>query len=390
MQRAAQRVFTISNHLVGGEESCVNNTAATKSAGSKPKIDIEAMLTENRKDYDKIIESWLPRTFNAENMQKICGKARYQHDIEGATVAVAKPIWDILDRGGKRWRPLLLMLVAEALRGDLDLIKPLLVLCEVVHNGTLVVDDIEDSSLLRRGKPCLHITYGVDVAINAGNAMYFLPTVILHQLRNTLPPQLLLSAYELYTQELINLHFGQGSDIAWHNSLCAFPNSQQYLQMCAYKTGTLARLSAKLSALFSGASNEQIEAIGKFAESIGVAFQIQDDLLNLRGGSVAVGKGGVGEDITEGKKTLMVIHRVEQGGEGAKRLREIIDKKTSDPALIGEAIDLMEKGGSMEWAEKEGKRIVEEAWAGVERVLEESEGKRKLEAFARFLVERKI
>lgn len=76
--------------------------------------------------------------------------------------------------GGKAWRPILMCLVTDALGGNRDLVMPLSVLCEMAHNGTLMVDDVEDDSRMRRGKPCIHITYGVDIAINAGNGLPFL------------------------------------------------------------------------------------------------------------------------------------------------------------------------------------------------------------------------
>jgi geranylgeranyl pyrophosphate synthase len=162
----------------------------------------------------------------------------------------------------------------------------------------LAVDDIEDDSKLRRGKPCLHLIYGTDVAINAGNGMlhlcfnsqplhsllivivsvsgmYFFPLVVFRDLKKKgFADATINKCYELYSEEMIKLHFGQGLDIWWHTGK-GNPSADEYLQMCAYKTGTLARLSAKLSAIISGGSEAQAEAIGKFAETIGVAFQIQ-------------------------------------------------------------------------------------------------------------------
>ena len=132
----------------------------------------------------------------------------------------------------------------------------------------------------------------------------------------------LLRCHELVDEELLALHFGQGMDIFWHSGQQkADPNVEEYLQMCAYKTGTLARLSAKLSALVSGATEEQVHSIGKFAETIGVAFQIQDDILNLVGEKFGDLKG-VGEDIHEGKRTLMVLHSFEVNQKKKKKKKK--------------------------------------------------------------------
>jgi geranylgeranyl pyrophosphate synthase len=295
-----------------------------------------------------------------------------------------------LNRGGKRWRPVLLLLTAEALGKQADDVVDFVSLCEIVHNGTLAVDDIEDNSDLRRGKPALHLMFGVDVAINAGNAMYYLPLLVLKERKATLAPATLIAAYEVYAQEMINLHFGQGMDIWWHSGKGADPNSQQYLQMCAFKTGTLARLSAKLAALVCGATPPQVEAIGRFAETIGVAFQIQDDILNLAGDKFSELKG-LGEDIHEGKRTLMVLHCFEHATpEKAARLKAILNSHPSDQAVINEAIDIIKSTNSIAHAAKVARDIVAEAWKDVETSLPDTPAKLKLKAFADYLVEREI
>lgn len=351
---------------------------------------MEELLNEKKDEIDQAIAKWLPRVLDDKALEFLCGKPRYTYDTESATCAIAEPMWDILERGGKRWRPVLLFLVAEALGASPEKVRDLVVICEVVHNGTLVVDDIEDDSEVRRGKKCLHLIYGVDVAINAGNAMYYLPTVVLRELNGKVPAEQLVKAYELYNQEMINLHFGQGFDIWWHKGKKK-PTVEQYLQMCAYKTGTLARLSAKLSALFAGGNAEQIEALAKFAETIGVGFQIQDDILNLVGVKLAQTKGQYGEDIHEGKRTLMVLHALDNAPEEeARRLEEILNAHPTDQTIINEAIAIIEKNGSIEYARKKAKEIVSAAWNDVAGVIAPSPAKDKLQAFANFLVERDI
>eukprot|EP01087_Luapelamoeba_hula_P012747 TRINITY_DN358_c0_g2_i1.p1 TRINITY_DN358_c0_g2~~TRINITY_DN358_c0_g2_i1.p1 ORF type:complete len:360 (+),score=70.05 TRINITY_DN358_c0_g2_i1:121-1200(+) len=356
------------------------------------KHDIEAILSEQKVAIDKVIEQWLPRHFEQASVERLCGVARYAYDVEGVTEAIAKPMWDILDRGGKRWRPVLLFLIAEALGGAeaVQRVRDLVVICEVVHNGTLVVDDIEDDSKVRRGKECVHLLYGVDIAVNAGNAMYYLPTTVFKELRGKVEDGKLLQAYELYCQEMSNLHIGQGLDIWWHRG-GGTPTGDQYLQMCAYKTGTLARLSAKLSALFSGGSQQQIEAVGHFAEAVGVAFQVQDDILNLVGETLAATKGGYGEDIHEGKRTLMVLHCLEVApAPDAARLKAILAEHPTDQAVIDEAIAIIKRSNSIEYAAERAKTLVLDAWNQIEGTLPPSEAKDKLQAFAHFLVDRTI
>ena len=302
----------------------------------------------------------------------------------------------VVSVGGKRWRPVLVLLVAQAL-ADLSKDKRIedaalscAYLCELVHNGSLVVDDIEDDSKMRRGKPCIHLIYNTDVAVNAGNAMYFMPLHVIKGLKkNGFSDAVVMRAYELYSEELINLHIGQGLDIWWHSGKKQ-PNVEEYLQMCAYKTGTLARLSAKLSALVAGADAKQIEAFGRFAEAIGVAFQIQDDLLNIAGDKFASKIAVKGEDIHEGKRTLMVIHAAKHATPAkAARLEDILLLHTNDQALINEAIDIMVETKSLDYARDVAKDIVTKAWADVQSILpHESQAKNRLRMFADYLIQR--
>jgi geranylgeranyl pyrophosphate synthase len=127
----------------------------------------------------------------------------------------------------------------------------------------------------------------MDIAVNAGNAMYYLPLLPLMVQRAKLSPQVQRDVYEVYVQEMINLSMGQAMDIAWHRGLANADDlaEEDYLQMCAYKTGTLARMAAKMAAVLADANKPLVEKLGRFAESIGVAFQMQDDILDLTGKS---------------------------------------------------------------------------------------------------------
>ncbi len=356
-------------------------------------IDIEKFLKEQGGMIDKVIEKFIPRKFTKDNIEFVCGKPRYEYNIEAPNKAVAEPIWDFLDRGGKRWRPVLFLLIAEALGGDPKKFMDFVVIPEVVHNGTLMHDDIEDSSEERRGKPCTYKIFGVDVAINAGHEMYYLPLLPLMKNRDKFDADTLVSIYEIYGQELLNLGMGQAMDIAWHKGLANADNisEKQYLQMCAYKTGTLARMSAKIASVLAGADKGTIETLGKFAESIGVAFQIQDDVLNLTATS---GKNNftdeqIGSDISEGKRTLMVIHTLQKADEqDRKRLIEILNMHTKERTLKTEAIEIIKKYGAVQYAVGFEKKMIRDVWEEVDKLLKPSEAKEKLRAFAQFLVDR--
>jgi geranylgeranyl pyrophosphate synthase len=190
---------------------------------------------------------------------------------------------------------------------------------------------------------------------------------------------------------MINLSMGQAMDIAWHRGIANADDlgEEDYLQMCAYKTGTLARMAAKMAAVLAGANKPLVEKLGRFAESIGVAFQMQDDILDLTGQEFALKKGGVGQDITEGKRSLLVIYMLKAAkSPDRKRLIEILNMHTSDQKLRDEAIALMQKYGAMEHVKKTAERMVIESWNEAEKLLPTTEAKEKLKAFAEFLIKR--
>ena len=356
-------------------------------------VDVEKFLKDNAPLIDEAIEKYIPRKFTEKAVVFQVNPPQYSCNIEPLNKAIAEPIWEILDRGGKRWRPALFLLICEALGKNAKDYLDFAMIPEVIHNGTLIIDDIEDTSELRRGKPCTYKIYGTDIAVNAGNAMYYLPLLPLMQKKPRLPSAMLRDIYEVYVQEMINLSMGQAMDIAWHRGIANADalDEGDYLQMCAYKTGTLARMAAKLAAVLSGADKELVVKLGFFAESIGVAFQMQDDVLDLTGEEFAKKKGGCGQDITEGKRTLMVIHTLKKASaKDKKRLLAILNMHTSDQTLRDEAIAILQKYDAIEHVKQKAKRMVEESWREVDKLLPTPQAKEKLKAFAEFLIKRKI
>jgi geranylgeranyl pyrophosphate synthase len=355
-------------------------------------IDVEKMLIEKSKSIDKAIEKWLPRKYDAAALERTFGKARFKYNVDSANRAIAEPVWDLLDRGGKRWRPALLLFVCEALGGDDGKFTDWAIIPELVHNGTLMVDDVEDSSELRRGKPCTYKTFGVDIAVNAGNALYYIPLRVL--LESKIPPEQLKKAYEIYAQEMVNISYGQAMDIAWHRGLANADkiSEDEYLQMCAYKTGTLARMAAKLGAVAAGAGDKTIEKVGRLAESLGIAFQVQDDVLNLTAqeGKGQFTKDYIGEDIREGKRTLMVIYALSKAATAdKKRLIEILSMHTPDRKLIREAIEIIQKYGAVEYARERASELVRSAWKDCEKLFKAGDARDAIAALVKFAAERK-
>lgn len=345
--------------------------------------DVEKAVKKLKPSIDKSIEKIIPRKFSGKALEGIAGKPKFAYDELSLSSSIATPIWDLLDRGGKRLRPAFALFVIESLGGKPGKFVDFAAITEIVHNGTLLVDDIEDNSDERRGKPCVHKIYGEDIAINAGNTMYFIPLKVI--MESALPDKTKSALYGAYAQEMINVSLGQGMDIYWHRGLKKSVSEQEYLQMCAYKTGCLMRMAAKMGAIVGGANAKQYNALSEFAEAIGVAFQIQDDVLNLTA-SEEYGKE-IGGDISEGKITLIVIHALKHSP-NALILQHTLSKHTKNPVLIQEAIEIMRKSGSIDYANRFAGKLVEKAWAKLNPLLKENEGKRKLKALAEYLVQR--
>jgi geranylgeranyl diphosphate synthase type I len=356
-------------------------------------LDLERFLAEKAVLIDETIEKYIPRVFSENSAVFKCNPPNYAYNLEPINKAVADPIWEFLERGGKRWRPALFLLICEVLGKNPHDFLDFAIIPEVIHNGTLMVDDIEDASELRRGKPCTHKIYGLDIAINAGNAMYYLPLLPLIEKRKEMSSEKACRIYEIYAQEMINLSLGQAMDIAWHRGLANANDLDEkaYLQMCAYKTGTLARMSAKIASVLADADDELVLKLGRLAESVGIAFQMRDDLLDLTSEEFEKKKGGRGQDITEGKRTLIVIQTLRvASAQDRRRLIEILDKHTSNQKLRDEAIELMTKYGSIEYVKRFARKIVQDSWQKVEKLLPDSFGKENLKSFTEFLIVRKI
>lgn len=356
-------------------------------------LDVEKFLAEKGVLIDETIEKYIPRVFSKNALVFRNNPPNYAYNLEPINKAIANPIWEFLERGGKRWRPAMFLLICEVLGRNSNEFLDFAIIPEVIHNGTLMVDDIEDKSELRRGKPCTYKIYGFDIAINAGNAMYYLPLLPLIEKRKQISPEKARRIYEIYTQEMIDLSLGQAMDIAWHRGLADANKLDEkgYLQMCAYKTGTLSRMSARIASVLAGAGDEIVRGLGSLAESIGIAFQMRDDILDLTSAEFEKKKGGRGQDITEGKRTLIVIHTLKIANtKDRERLIKILDKHTSNQRLRDEAIDLMRRYDSIEYTENFAEKMVKASWRQAEELLPATDGRENLKSFTEFLIERKI
>lgn len=301
--------------------------------------------------------------------------------------AVYGVIWDLLERKGKRFRPVMCMLSCEAVGGDSKKLLPIAAALEMFHNFTLSHDDIEDNSEMRRGKPCLHKIYGIPLAINAGDGLFAM--VWETSLLLEMPPKKIVEAQRILSDAFRRVLEGQGREIEWYKDNRWDITEKDYLDMVAGKTGALIAASCEVGAFLGGGKKRQRKVLREFGNAVGIAFQIQDDILNIVGKQETYGKE-IGGDISEGKRTLMVLHTLEKASiEDKKRLTSILAEKTKDQQKISDAIEILKKYNSHEYARKQAEKLIVKAKKGLEK-LPQSEAKQKLLELADFFINREF
>lgn len=269
------------------------------------------------------------------------------------------PTRNLVSLGGKRWRPLLLVLCSElANANNVEIAYELTPLVEFAHTASLIHDDIEDCADTRRGKPAAHISYGLDVALNAGSWLYFQATTCIKNLN--VDEKTKLDFYELFLEELRRLHLGQAMDILWHRNPKMIPRIEEYTAMVRNKTGTLARLAVKLGIFSAGCSKRTAEKAGKIAEDIGTGFQIIDDVINLTTGNPGKKRG---DDIVEGKKSLPVLIHLENNPDDVEKLSKLFEQARNEgieSEAVEKTIAILSGSGSIEESKRIGNDLIEE------------------------------
>lgn len=299
--------------------------------------------------------------------------------------AVYELIWDFIDRGGKRFRPGLVLISARAFGAtDVDAL-PAAVAIELFHEFTLVHDDIEDDSEMRRGKPCLHIEYGIPLAINAGDGMLITVWKALEGLK--LPPDKQLTVNSMLNDAFEKVLAGQGIELDWRRLNNWEVTEQEYYEMAGGKTGALIAASCAVGAFVGGATPTQVEALRKYGEDVGIAFQIQDDVLNLIGEEEKY-KKEIGGDITEGKRSLVITRAFQVLPASEKKvLKDILSSATRDQKKLKKAIAILKDCNAIDYAQTKAFEHVENAKRQLSRIPDSQE-KHTLLALADFFVNR--
>ncbi|MGD0688648.1 MAG: polyprenyl synthetase family protein [Candidatus Bathyarchaeia archaeon] len=326
----------------------------------KPALEI---LGQYKADIDVELEKHLPR--------------------DGEPFEFYASVWDLIDRGGKRFRPALTFLACECVGGKKEDAVGAAAAIELLHNMTLVHDDIEDQSELRRGKPCIHKIYGVPSAINSGDAMLIKVFEIANS--SKIPAERCQRLVAKIADRAYGITWGQAFEFSmWERKNFT---EEDVIRLLRFKTGALTGLSTEGGAIAGGGSQEQLEILGKFGETVGIAFQIVDDLLNVKGDVKEYGKE-IGGDIREGKKTVLAAHLLKAATPQDKKVfGRLLGKKNVKKNEIRQVIGLYEKYGSTEYAKTQADTFLENAMKTLNR-LPPSEARNSLSSIADFLVSR--
>ncbi|KAK3373437.1 isoprenoid synthase domain-containing protein [Lasiosphaeria ovina] len=251
------------------------------------------------------------------------------------------------DHPGKDFRSMLVKAFDAWLEVPSDSLEIITKVVGMLHSASLLVDDVEDNSLLRRGFPVAHTIFGVPQTINSSNYVYFLALQELQKLKNQ-------RTINVYCEELVNLHRGQGMDLFWRDTLTC-PTEDDYLEMVSNKTGGLFRLGIKL---MQAESRSLIDCV-PLVNIIGLIFQIADDYQNLFSKEYTANKG-MCEDLTEGKFSFPVIHSIRSNPTNLQLLN-ILKQKTSNEEIKRYAVAYMESTKSFEYTRKVIATLIERA-----------------------------
>ncbi|WP_456330081.1 polyprenyl synthetase family protein [Archaeoglobus sp.] len=306
---------------------------------------------------------------------EIINKAIEELLPEKEPLGLYKAARHLIKAGGKRLRPVISLLTAEALGKDYRKIIPAALSIETIHNFTLVHDDIMDRDEMRRGVPTVHRIYGEATAILAGDTLFAEAFKLLTAC--DVESEGIRKATEMLSDVCIKICEGQYYDMSFEERETV--SEEEYLKMVELKTGVLIAASAAMPAILFGEDEKVVKALWDYGLLSGVGFQIQDDLLDL---TEETGKDW-GSDILKGKKTLIVIKAFEKGIK-----LKTFGKGKADASEIREDIEKLRECGAIDYAAKKAREMAEEAKRKLD-ILPESKAKEILLELTNFLVTRK-
>ncbi|WP_251177849.1 polyprenyl synthetase family protein [Adlercreutzia agrestimuris] len=298
------------------------------------------------------------------------------------------PLRSYSENAGKRHRPLICFAACRAVGGNMDKATSAAAAIEHFHTAALIHDDIADEAELRRGEPCMHLSEGLGIAINVGDLALSTVngTVVDDDNLDDATKVRVISELINMTRRTIE---GQALDIGWARDGRYDITPEDYLVMATHKTAHYSgAVPLAVGAIVGGGTEEEIEALRQYGLATGLAFQIQDDLLNLIGSEEST-KKDFRNDITEGKRTLVVVHAIQHADEQDRaRLIEILSSHEKDAEVLAEAVAIMEKTGSIQYAREYASQLTDQAKQSLVAQLRESDARDLLVSMADWFVNR--
>lgn len=283
-------------------------------------------------------------------------------------ISLYEPGSYILNSGGKRLRPLLVLLSAKAVGGKFKDAYNAAAAVEMLHNFTLVHDDIMDNADKRRGRLTLHKKYDHNTAILTGDSLLSIAYEYLLKDCNGNSRDVISS----FTHGLIEVCEGQSLDTDFESRKNV--SLSEYILMIKKKTAAMAEMCCRIGAQLGGGNTKQVNALGKYGLNLGIAFQIQDDLLDISGDEKEFGKT-IGGDLVEGKKTFLFLEALEKAkGEDRKRLLKVIERNGIRRNQVLLYKQLYEKLGVLEDAKREIRNYTKKALDSL-RLLDDEQRK---------------
>ena len=297
----------------------------------------QLMLPELDKEMQAVLQ------FTGSAPEPFLGMIHYQMGWVNEDLQPIDPIQ------GKRIRPLVCMISNDAAGGDWKQVLPAAAAIEILHNFSLVHDDIEDVSPTRRGRPTIWKLWGEAMAINCGDAMFTLAHEALSRLLETgTPPAIVVNALKRFDATNFQLTAGQYADMEFETRDDV--SVDEYLAMIRGKTAVLLSFSAEVGALVGGVPQDTIQHYAQLGLNLGMAFQVIDDILGIWGNESKTGKSTATDIITK-KKTLPVLY----GLENCKPLRALYRAETPDQLFVTQAVQLLNDIGAREFAEEQAR-----------------------------------
>jgi len=281
--------------------------------------------------------------------------------LEGEPTLLYRAARHIIDAGGKRLRPYLVLKSCKLVGGREEDAVPTAAALELLHTFTLIHDDVIDEDEKRRGLPTVHIQWGMPTAIVTGDLLFakVYETITKFTDSKHVSPERILQVLKNISEATITICEGQILDMIFEHEEAV--SEDEYFEMIRAKTAALFETSARCGGILGGAKKSQVERLGEYGDHAGVAFQLIDDVLGLAADEKVLGKP-VGSDIREGKRTLIIVHALKHASETQrKKILETLGNRLASPQRIREIIDLVGSLGSISYAEEKAREHIKKS-----------------------------